>query len=79
MGTVVIKCAATGLDFSVGIETDEISFGTLPDIRLKSRCPHCGNEHHWSTRQARLRVDFPFRTVRSAPSQAERMAAVSKR
>lgn len=79
MGTVVIKCDATGLDFSVGIETDEISFGALPDIRLKTRCPHCGSEHNWSTRQARLRTDFPFGAARSAPSHPVLVTSAAKR
>ena len=56
MGTVVIKCIATGLEFAVGIETDEFSFNSLPDIRLKSHCPHCGSDHEWSPRHARLRT-----------------------
>ncbi len=56
MGTVVIQCPVTGLEFSVGIETDEFSFNTLPDLRLKARCPHCGADHEWSPRQARLRL-----------------------
>lgn len=56
MGTVVIQCAVTGRDFAVGIETDEYSFATLPDLRLKARCPHCGADHTWSPRQARLQL-----------------------
>ena len=57
MGTVVIQCAVTGLEFAVGIETDEYSFNTLPDLRLKARCPHCGADHNWSPRQARLQLN----------------------
>lgn len=57
MGTVVVRCAVTGLDFAVGIETDEHSFVTLPDLKLKARCPHCQTDHEWSPRQARLRSD----------------------
>lgn len=57
MGTVVIRCIVTGLEFSVGIETDEYSFHSLPDLRLKARCPHCGSDHDWSPRQARLRMN----------------------
>lgn len=58
MGTVVTQCTVTGLEFAVGIETDEFSFHSLPDIRLKARCPHCGSIHDWSPRQARLRLDM---------------------
>lgn len=70
MGTVVIQCSITGLDFSVGIETDEFSFGSLPDVRLKSRCPHCGSLHDWSPRQARLRADLPIKIAAGAPEPA---------
>ena len=58
MGTVVVPCAVTGLDFPVGIETDEYSFITLPDLRLKARCPHCGVDHDWSPRNAKLRKNL---------------------
>lgn len=64
MGTVVVECAVTGLDFAVGIETDEFSFDTLPDLKLKARCPHCGSDHVWSPRQARLRLHAPVSAPR---------------
>lgn len=57
MGTVVVRCTVTGLEFAVGIETDEFSFHSLPDLRLKARCPHCGSNHDWSPRQARLHMN----------------------
>lgn len=71
MGTVVVKCVVTGLDFAVGIETDEYSFNSLPDIRLKARCPHCGVDHDWSPRHARLRTNLIIRTSRATDCTGE--------
>lgn|GEM_PF-738186 len=76
MGTVVIKCNVTGKDFSVGIQTDEFSFKALPDLRLKARCPHCGSQHEWTPREARLIEGPPLgepeiRRDRSAPSNSD--------
>lgn len=71
MGTVVIQCVVTGLEFAVGLETDEFSFSSLPDISLKARCPHCGSDHAWSPRQARLRTDMALGISKSQRDTAE--------
>lgn len=71
MGTVVVRCVVTGLDFAVGIETDEYSFTTLPDIKLKARCPHCGAVHDWSPRHARLRTNLIIGPSLAAGQPAE--------
>ena len=71
MGTVVVRCAVTGLDYAVGLETDEYSFTTLPDIRLKARCPHCGADHDWSPRHARLRENLIIGTEQSPHRSTE--------
>jgi endogenous inhibitor of DNA gyrase (YacG/DUF329 family) len=57
MGVVMITCPTTGRAVSTGIETDQHSFDILPDTLSKSKCPHCGAEHVWWTREAWLAAD----------------------
>lgn len=57
MGTIILRCPETGLEYASSIEMDEASFLRLPDIKMKSRCPHCGTDHIWSLREARLSDD----------------------
>ncbi len=54
MGTIIFRCPVTGQEYASGIEIDDASFLRLPDIKMKSRCPHCGGDHLWSLREARL-------------------------
>jgi hypothetical protein len=54
MGALMLKCPATGREFAIGIEMEEERFRKLPDTVTKSRCPYCGLEHRWWTREARL-------------------------
>lgn len=57
MGTIMLRCPTTGLEYASGLEIDEASFLRLPDIKMKSRCPHCGADHIWSLREARLSAE----------------------
>jgi hypothetical protein len=57
MGVVMIACPATGRAVSTGIETDQHSFDEFPDTLSKAKCPHCGGEHVWWTREAWLATD----------------------
>ncbi|MCL4767032.1 MAG: hypothetical protein KJZ80_12405 [Hyphomicrobiaceae bacterium] len=57
MGTIIFRCPSTGREYVSGLEIDEASFRRLPDIRMKARCPHCGADHLWSLREARLSAD----------------------
>jgi hypothetical protein len=54
MGVLVLKCPATGEEFSTGILTDEETFNRLPNTATKTRCPHCGQVHRWWPKEARL-------------------------
>jgi hypothetical protein len=47
MGTIWIKCPATGRQASTGIETDSASFGQIPQQIETMRCPACGMRHRW--------------------------------
>jgi predicted RNA-binding Zn-ribbon protein involved in translation (DUF1610 family) len=54
MGVVVVKCPVTGRPFSTGIQVEREDFEALQqDSMTTSRCPHCGLEHIWWTREAR--------------------------
>ena len=53
-GVLVVSCPTTGKDFSTGIMTDEASLKLLSQELNRSRCPHCGVEHSWWTRDAKL-------------------------
>jgi endogenous inhibitor of DNA gyrase (YacG/DUF329 family) len=57
MGVVMITCPTTGRAVPTGIETDQQSFDALPDTLSRSKCPHCGAEHVWWTREAWLAAD----------------------
>lgn len=70
MGTIILRCPTTGLEYVSSIEVDEASFLRLPDIKMKSRCPHCGTDHIWSLREARL-SDEKLAGV-SVPARQER-------
>jgi hypothetical protein len=54
MGLVVISCPHTGREVSTGIEMDEATFRQLPDVLLRTHCPHCDMQHAWWPREARL-------------------------
>ena len=53
MGVLLLKCTATGWDFSTGIVIDKDDFADFPDARLTARCPHCQARHAWRTHDAR--------------------------
>ena len=54
MGVVMLTCPETGREFSTGIEMEAAAFQRLPDAVTKAACPHCGCQHSWGTREARL-------------------------
>jgi len=55
MGAIVIRCPTTNQLVPVGIEMDNDSFKSLPNIAATPvRCPLCGQEHAWSKDDAIL-------------------------
>jgi hypothetical protein len=56
---VMVRCPSTGRELSTGIEMDAATFGKLPDIRSQIKCPVCGLDHVWSTREAWLGNPVP--------------------
>jgi hypothetical protein len=51
---VMVRCPNTGRELSTGIEMDAATFSQLPDVRSNMKCPACGLDHLWSTREAWL-------------------------
>ena len=54
LGTVMVKCPVTGRELSTGVEMDTASFQGLPTGTCQMKCPVCGADHTWSTRDAWL-------------------------
>jgi hypothetical protein len=54
MGGLLLKCRKTGKTFSTGIQAEGDTVEKLPQVLTRSRCPHCGLEHLWWTREAIL-------------------------
>jgi hypothetical protein len=69
MSIIDISCPNTGEFISTGIEIDIESFNKLPDVLTHSRCPHCGLDHSWWTREARLVNATPAKATPNPSSQ----------
>lgn len=54
MGVLLMICPNTGREFSTGIQLDNDTFRSLPDVLAHSRCPYCGLRHNWWKREARF-------------------------
>jgi hypothetical protein len=59
MGVLMLTCPSTDREFSTGIMIDEDTFGKLPNVATKARCPHCSLTHTWWPREARLVDGIP--------------------
>jgi hypothetical protein len=54
MGSVMVRCPATGRDIPTGIVTDRKSFDATPVFFGRVRCPLCRTEHEWFAKDAWL-------------------------
>jgi hypothetical protein len=52
MGIIMIRCSATGLEVSTGIEVSDVD--QLPSVRATMLCPACGCVHDWTKSEAWL-------------------------
>jgi hypothetical protein len=59
MGVLLVKCPATGKEFSTGINADRGNLVGLRAIVAASICPHCGAEHAWRLEDARYVDEVP--------------------
>jgi hypothetical protein len=59
MGVLLLKCPRVGKAFSTGIHVERDALAALPEILTRSKCPHCGSDHFWWTREAILMDAVP--------------------
>jgi hypothetical protein len=52
MGTVVIRCPATGITLPTKIRADRVTFARSPVFFADTYCPACEAEHRWFAREA---------------------------
>ena len=52
MDVLMITCPNTGRAVPPGIETDALSFASLPDVPTQTKCPVCGSVHVYDKRKA---------------------------
>jgi hypothetical protein len=73
MGTLMVCCPATGLEVSLGVELDSVSFDRIPDFLATFHCGACAAEEHpWSKADAwiaaaEFRQSTRTKTAASAP------------
>ena len=75
VGVLLITCPATGKEFSMGVQVDQVSLRALRDIEAIAYCPHCKADHSWRPRDTRsmrflLRTEWRTKTecrLRPAP------------
>jgi hypothetical protein len=59
MGVLLITCPATGKEFSTGIQVDQLTALSLPNVPAAARCPHCQTDHFWKPQDARYAEAIP--------------------
>jgi hypothetical protein len=52
MGSVMIKCPATGIAIPTGIRADRSSFARTPVFIARAHCPICQTDHEWFAKDA---------------------------
>jgi hypothetical protein len=52
MGTVMIRCSATGRAIATGIEMESVQFRRTAVFFSRSYCPHCRTHHEWFAKEA---------------------------
>ena len=57
MDVLMITCPNTGRAVPPAIETDALSFASLPDVPTQTKCPVCGSVHVWWKREAWIAID----------------------
>jgi hypothetical protein len=52
---IMIECSRTGRLIATGIETDAVTYASLPRFEAKTFCPYCRRNHSWSKGDASVR------------------------
>jgi hypothetical protein len=66
MGTVMIRCPATGAKISTGIEADRLKFACSPVFFADAYCPVCETQHRWFAREAWVEEPQPAESPKVA-------------
>jgi hypothetical protein len=71
MGTLMVCCPATGLEVSLGVELDSVSFDRIPEFLATFHCGACAAEEHlWSKADAWI-AEAEFRqSTRTKPAES---------
>jgi hypothetical protein len=73
MGSVMVRCPATGHDIPTGIVTDRKSFAATPVFFARVRCPICRTEHEWFAKEAWVATPIPRRVRTRAWRRSPRL------
>jgi hypothetical protein len=52
MGSVMIRCPATGIPIPTGIEADRARYQRTPVFIARAYCAICRTEHEWFAKEA---------------------------
>ena len=52
MGSVMIRCPATGTAIPTGLRAERSSFARTPVVIARTVCPICRTEHEWFAKDA---------------------------
>ena len=66
MGTVMIRCPATGDTISTGMIVDRLQFACSPVFFADAYCPACDASHRWFAREAWVEDQNSGKSVRVA-------------
>ena len=66
MGTVMIRCPATGNAISTGIEADRLKFACSPVFFADAYCPACDAMHRWFAREGWVEDEGASRVAEAA-------------
>ena len=73
MGTVMIRCPATGMPVATGLIARASDFARTPVFMARSSCPFCRTEHEWFAGEAW--VEEPGALHAREPARARSEAA----
>jgi hypothetical protein len=52
MPDILTRCPETGKTIHTGLDTETVSFETLPNLAFPIKCPHCDRVHLWKPADA---------------------------
>lgn len=55
MKPLTFRCPRTNAVVETGVETDPDTLASIPDTTMRIHCPHCGEEHEFSSSEGALK------------------------